>query len=271
MRAFVLTYHSGNISGNDYPSNDLIALAHDLEAIHALRLPILPLRRIVDALLEGTTATLPEKAVALTLDDGLDFDFVELTHPFHGPQSSARSVLRRFAHAHAAPIHATTFVIASPRAREQIARHEMLDHQWIGEHWWAEAIASGVFHVANHSWDHLSPSVSPVGQREGRSGAFTLVTTFDDAELQVRRAREYIAGRAPNAGTALFAYPYGDASPYMVEEYLPLHGERGGTLAAFTGIPGVLHETSNRWYLPRYCRGTDWKSPEELTRILAGS
>ena len=59
MRALVLTYHSGNLAGNDYSTNNLVALAEDLEQIRALRLPIVPLRSIVDALILGATATLP--------------------------------------------------------------------------------------------------------------------------------------------------------------------------------------------------------------------
>jgi hypothetical protein len=30
MRAIVLTYHSGNLAGNDYSTNNLVALAEDL-------------------------------------------------------------------------------------------------------------------------------------------------------------------------------------------------------------------------------------------------
>jgi Polysaccharide deacetylase len=269
MRAYVLTYHSGRISGNDYRNNDLVALAADLEVVRKARLPIVPLRAIVDALLERTTGGLPERVAAITLDDGLDFDFEDLVHPFHGPQASVHSVLRRFAEASGEPVHATSFVIASPEARRQIAENEMLNYQWIGEHWWPAAVGSGMFHVANHSWDHVSRSVSPVGQREGRAGAFSFVASFDDAELQVRRAREYISRKAPNPGADLFAYPYGDASAYVLEEYFPLHGERGGTLAAFAGGGAPLHEGSNRWCLPRYCFGTEWASPEELARLLA--
>ena len=268
MRAYVLTYHSGNIDGNDYRTNNLLALAHDLETIHALRLPIVSLRSIVDALLEGPGARAPDVAVAITLDDGLDFDFEELLHPFHGPQTSAYSVLRSFAEKHGAAVHATTFVIASPDARCQIAREEMLGHQWIGEHWWAPAVATQLFHVGNHSWDHVSPSVVPVGQRDGKTGSFKVIDNFDDADLQVRRAREYIVARVPNPGAALFAFPYGEAAGYVIDEYLPAHGELGGTLAAVTGVPGVVHDGSNRWYLPRYTFGKSWQSPEELVRIL---
>ena len=46
----------------------------------------------------------------------------------------------------------------------------MLGHQWIGEHWWAAAVASGRFDIGNHGWDHVSPSVTAAGERrrEGR-------------------------------------------------------------------------------------------------------
>ncbi len=268
MKAFVLTYHSGNLAGNEYVDNNLVALAQDLERLRDLRIPIVPLRRVVDALLLDATDKLPEKVAAITLDDGLDFDFVDLVHPFHGKQTSAHTLFKRFADRHGVKPHATTFVIASPVARRQIAKIEMLDHQWIGDHWWATAVASGFFHVGNHSWDHVSPSVLPVEQRERKAGAFTYVDTFADAELQVRVAREFIEAKARNPGSCLLAYPYGHASPYLVEDYLPMHAERHGTVAAVTATPGVLHEGSNRWLLPRFTCGTDWRSPEEFGRIF---
>jgi peptidoglycan/xylan/chitin deacetylase (PgdA/CDA1 family) len=268
MRAYVLTYHSGNITGNDYATNDLVALAQDLDWLHAERIPIVPLRQIVDALLERRTERLPDRVAALTLDDGLDFDFVDLVHPFHGPQRSVESTLRDFSRRHGVAAHATSFVIASPDARRQIARHEMLDHQWIGDHWWAAATASGRFHIGSHSWDHLSPSVSPVGQQDGKSGSFKWVATFADAELQVRAAHEFIAARAPNPGAALLAFPYGEASAYLVDEYLPAHGADGGTLAAFGAGAEVIHPGSGRWRLPRFTCGMDWRSPEGLQALF---
>lgn len=268
MRAVILTYHSGNIAGNDYANNDLLALAHDLDVVRTLHLPVVPLRQVVDTLLQRTGGPVQEKVVAITLDDGLDFDFIDLVHPFHGPQRSVYTSLRDHAEQHAAFVHATSFVIASPDARRQIARSEMLDRQWIGEQWWPEAIASGCFHLGNHSWDHMSPSVIPAGQREARAGSFDGVATFDEAHLQIAQAHAYIAARAPNPGDALFAYPYGVPSDYVANEYLPRHGERNGTLAAVTATPGIVHEGSNRWLLPRYTCGVDWRSPEDLARIL---
>lgn len=268
MRAHVLTYHSGNIAGNDYATNDLAALAADLEWLHGARIPLLPLRRIVDALLAGGADGLPDRVAAITLDDGLDFDFVDLVHPVHGPQRSVDTILREFSRRHAAFAHATSFVIASPDARRQIARREMLDHQWIGEHWWAAATTSGRFHVGSHSWDHVSPSVSAAPERGGGAGSFLEVTTFAAAELQVRAAREYIEARAPNPGTALFAYPYGEAGAYLADEYLPVHGAAAGTLAAFATGAEPVHAGSPRWRLPRYTCGLDWRSPEDFAALF---
>ena len=198
MRAYVLTYHSGNVAGNDYATNNLVALAHDLAQLRALGVPVVPLRDIVAALLAHDAGRLPEPVVALTLDDGLDFDFVELVHPFHGAQPSVRTVLERHERAYGERMHATSFVIASPDARRQIAAREMLGYAWIGEHWWAAAVASGRFDIGNHGWDHVSPSVTTTAEPDGRAGSFRHVDTFEEADLQVRVAREYIAARAPN-------------------------------------------------------------------------
>lgn len=266
-RAYVLTYHSGNIDGNDYATNNLVALADDLEMLRSLAIPIVPLSAVVASLF-GAGGSLPERVAAITLDDGLDFDFVDLVHPHHGPQASVNSILARHEQARGARLHATAFVIASPQAREQIADRQMLGYRWIGDHWWHDAVASGRFHIANHSWDHVSPSVDPVGQKERRTGTFRYVDTFDDAELQIRASSELIAAKAPNPGTAFFAYPYGEPSDYVADEYLPMHGKRIGTIAAFTGIPGPLHAGSPRWRLPRYTCGPSWRSPAELARVL---
>ena len=268
MRAHVLTYHSGNLAGNDYATNNLVALAQDLAFLRALSIPVVPLDGIVAARLSGEGHRLPERVAAITLDDGLDFDFEDLVHPFHGPQASVRSVLERHQRQSGVHVHATAFVIASPQARWQIAEREMLNHQWIGDHWWAEAVASGRFGIGNHSWDHVSPSVTPVSRRDGKSGSFRDVATFEDADLQVRVAHDFIAAKAPNPAAAYFAYPYGDPSDFVADEYFPQHGERNGTIVAFCGLPGPLHDKSDRWRLPRYTCGMDWHSTDELAKIL---
>src|SRR5215467_7301102 len=126
MRAFVLTYHSGNVAGNDYATNNLVALGEDLRELRAQGVPVVPLRDVVAAVLGGGADRMPARVASVTLDDGLDFDFVDLVHPHHGPQPSVRTVLERHEQATGEVMHATSFVIASPEARRQIADREML-------------------------------------------------------------------------------------------------------------------------------------------------
>ena len=48
--AHVLTYHSGNIAGNDYATNDLVAFREDLRIIRRLGLCIIALPRSPESL-----------------------------------------------------------------------------------------------------------------------------------------------------------------------------------------------------------------------------
>ena len=84
----------------------------------------------------------------------------------------------------------------------------------------------------------------------------------------MRVAHDFIAAKAPNPAAAYFAYPYGDPSDFVADEYFPQHGERNGTIVAFCGLPGPLHDKSDRWRLPRYTCGMDWHSTDELAKIL---
>src|SRR6185312_11590224 len=87
LRVPVLTYHAVNIAGNDYANNDHVAFAADLRLITDLGLRIVPLHWVVDQLL-GTADRDLSRCVALSCDDGSDFDFFDLVYPTHGPQRS---------------------------------------------------------------------------------------------------------------------------------------------------------------------------------------
>lgn len=273
----ILTYHSLNIAGNDYLGNDHVALREDLQLLTALGWRIVSLADLVGHLLDPTRPW-PEKCVALTFDDGTNFDFEDLEHPTAGMQRSMLNILRDFrvAHAGAQPgLHATSFAIASPEARTTMDRACVLGRDWMSDQWWAPAVASGLLHIGNHSWDHCHDSLSLIAQREQRKGTFAGVDNFDDAEAQIRRAAGYIAGRAPNAGVELFAYPYGTASRYLIDDYLPAQARSAVPVvrAAFSTEPELVHPASNRWWIPRYVCGHHWKSTAELAAILrdAGS
>jgi peptidoglycan/xylan/chitin deacetylase (PgdA/CDA1 family) len=270
MRIHVLTYHSMRIDGNDYATNDHVAFAEDLRTVTALGFRIVPASRIVRWLHEEEPAPGDDaRVVALTFDDGPDFDFHDLPHPTWGTQRSMLNVMRDFRRDLATgaqpQLHATSFVIVSPDARRELDRTCMIGRDWWRDDWWPDAVSSGLMAIASHSFDHNHPSL-----REGDefAGTFRCIGDFAAAEQQIGRATALLRAKAPNDGDALFAYPYGEASDYLVDDYFPRHGERLGIHAAFAcgGAPVTMH--SNRWRLPRYVFGHDWKTPEDLVAML---
>ena len=269
----ILTYHALNIEGNDYLGNDHVAFREDLRLLTALGFRIIPLADLVQLVIDPNAA-LPTKCVAISFDDGTNFDFEDLPHPSAGLQRSMLNIMRDFAIAHPgaqATMHATTFVIASSAARDTMDRTCILGRGWMSDSWWQPAVASGLFHIANHSWDHCHDSLPRIAQRDQLKGTFAGVDTLADANAQIKVAAETIARIAPNPGVELFAFPYGVANPYLLEEYLPQQVKIGGgqfVRAAFSTEPAPVTRESNRWWIPRYVCGHHWKSTDDLKTIL---
>jgi len=273
MKIPVLTYHAMRIDGNDYARNDHVALKEDLLTVAALGFAVRSLSDIVARSSNGSHAPEPaEKWVGLAFDDGPDFDFYDLPHPTWGMQRSMLNIMidgMGASHpAKAPPVHATSFVIVSPDARRQLDQTCMIGRDWWRDEWWSKAVLTGYLAIGSHSWNHNHPTLRPGESGASTNGTFTVVDNFDAAEYQIAQAASLLKEKAPNAGTSLFAYPYGESSDYLVREYFPLHGARLGIQAAFTCDPSPVTEGCNRWRLPRYVFGRDWKSPDELARIL---
>ena len=269
----ILTYHALNIEGNNYLGNDHAAFREDLRLLTALGWQIIPLAEIVQLLIDPH-AVWPVKCAAITFDDGTNFDFEDLPHPSAGLQRSMLNIMRDFtiAHPQSQPtMHATSFVIASKDARETMDRTCILGRGWMSDNWWPSAVASGFFHIANHSWDHCHDSLAHIAQRDQLKGTFAGVDTLADADAQIKFAAEAIARVAPNPGVGLFAFPYGHANPYLLDEYLPQQAREGGgqfVQAAFSTEPASVTRDINRWWIPRYVCGHHWKSTDDLKQIL---
>lgn len=268
----ILTYHSVNIAGNDYAANDHVALAADLRLVTKLGWRIAPLHRLTRAFLEGRMPS--EPTLALTFDDGSDFDFHDLPHPAAGPQRSLFNILHDFSQEfpEAQPdLHATAFVIVSPDARRVLDRTCLIGKGWWNEYWWQDAARSGLMGIANHSWDHVHTTLDHVDQREQRKGDFGAIDCAADADAQVVRAFEYIETRAPNSSSCLFAYPYGHVSGFLSKTYFNRLATRAvpPVIAAFGLGDSTWSMKSDRWNIPRWVCGDHWKHPDELAAKLA--
>lgn len=277
MRVPILTYHALNASGWDYGTNDHVALAEDLDLLQELNYVIAPLRHVA----EHISGTHPHdyledtRCVGLSWDDGTNHDFVDYYHPDYGYLRSLTSVLvsstlylrQRSNRAPTVPEpRATSFVIVSPHAREELDRACIAGRSQWREDWWLPAATQGVLEIANHSWDHLHPELSNVRHSESRRGNFAAVQNEADADLQILDAQRYLAQRLGKLTSPLFAYPYGQANDFLTLEYFPRHADM--FLGAFSTEGEFATDRSNRWRIPRFVCGEHWTSSATLCHLL---
>ncbi len=266
----ILTYHSLHAAGPDYSNDDHLALRSDLETIRDLGFRIAPLTEVAQYV-SGTGAWWLDRGrwVALSFDDGVDWDYFDLDDDDLGYGKSFYTILKEhFAGQQVAAPLAVSFVIASPEARALLDRACIAGMKNWQDTWWKAATQTGVLAIGNHSWDHVHPGLPTVAQREQRKGSFYGIDTLRDAERQLRDAERYIRKCLGGASTGLFAYPYGQAPDYLVQEYLPRFAEDLGIHAAFSTEGDFATRGTARWSIPRFMHGDDWKSPDDLMRIL---
>jgi peptidoglycan/xylan/chitin deacetylase (PgdA/CDA1 family) len=278
MIAFVLLYHSHRILGTTYESNDHIAFARDLLTIAETGCQIISLTSLVDLirrkpLFERMLAN-RRRYVALTFDDGPEYDAIDFDHPSFGHQRSFLGALQDFRAGGRAQreICATSFVIASPSARTimetEFDPHEtFLTEGSLSDRWWNPAIDSGMLSIANHSWDHLHPGLPTVAHSRQVKGNFREVDTEADADAQITDAFQYIQERTGGRATPYFAYPFGHYNDFLVNEFLPRR-QRHGMRAAFSTDGRAIDSITNVWCIPRFTCGLHWRAPDELAQIL---
>jgi len=256
----VLCYHSTNVSGHDYGLNDHVALRADLATLRARDVDLVH----AAAAIRDPLAQRPR--VAITFDDGMILDAIDFVHPSWGHQDAFLRILREHHESTGQQCVAASFVIASPQARAELDRKDFLSLGLWHDDWWTEATASGYITIENHSWDHNHPSLDRSVQRDNRRGSFRYIDTEADAMAEIAQASDYIEQRCGRRPT-LFAYPWGEENPYLVDEFLPARGAELGIVGAFVTSGDPLRPT-DRWRIPRQVCGTDWRSAEEFSMLL---
>lgn len=266
---FILCFHSQNISGGEFANNDHVALDATLSHLLGKGVPIVPLQRVVQLLRSGRTGSLPSTYVALTFDDGPDYDWLDVNHPTCGVQPSVGSILRkhsrRFFGVWRRRISGTSFVIASPKARSEIAGSPDQNPDRMSDSWWRVAQKSGFLEIGNHGWDHVHPSVRDMGSRPHLVESFDKVATPEEARLQVDEAYGYINRNAGGNSGSLFAYPYGQVSPYLADEYFP---RQKIIKAAFTTAGTPVEPGQDIFRIPRFVCGWHFKSISDLDSMM---
>ena len=271
-RVYVLTYHSQNIAGQTYASNNHIAFARDLLLLQELGLEVISALEMANAMRRGLFASLPERCVVITMDDGPLFDFENTQAPPYGEQESMLNILRRQhrkvlgLHLSRARCKATAFVIASGSAREQIAI-SMGNRDWMTGSWWRCAQQTGYLDIGSHSWDHVHPAVAEMADHPELVEAFHRIDSHAEAERQIAQASRDVQAVTRSDAARLFAYPYGQTNAFLVREYLP---RQKAVIAAFTTQPEPVTRNTGIWEIPRFVCGRDWQSEDQLRGLLQG-
>ena len=280
MRALILTYHSHHMAGSTYASNDHVALERDLRTIDEAGYELTSLDALVDAFIaekQRSDTVDGQRLVAITFDDGPEYDVVDFDHPTLGFQRSFLGILQDFhrecGYGRHPRLHATSFVIASPAARRAIESlpdkgSYYLHPGALNDRWWSSAIDTGLISIANHSWDHLHPGLSRVAHTRQAKANFGEVNNDADADSQILLATRYIDERTGGRAAPFFAYPFGQYNRFLIEDYFQRHRSRLRIRAGFTVDGRPLHESDTVWALPRFSCGYNWSSPADLLGLL---
>ena len=91
--------------------------------------------------------------------------------------------------------------------------------------------------IGNHSWDHNHVSL-PTTATSAHRATFN-ITIAEEAVAEIGRAVQLLKELRGRMGETLFAYPYGDVSPFVSETWLPRESEKYCISAAFGagGLP----------------------------------
>jgi peptidoglycan/xylan/chitin deacetylase (PgdA/CDA1 family) len=275
MPAFVLTYHSHHVVGQDYALNDHVALPIDLELLTQEQFRIVPLQELVALVTTGRP--IRERIAAVTFDDGPVYDVMDFEHPAFGFQKGFARIFEEFGRSrdgmNQPGLCATSFVIASPEARLVMERTADPMYTWLApgsmsDDWWNAAIDRGHLSIGNHSWDHLHPALPVVAHSRQVRADFAAVSSIEDADAQIASAMTYIAAHTRGRAAPFFAYPFGHYNDFLTQQYFPDQGKKLGIDAAFSADPRPILGGESRWCLPRYVCGHHWKSPGDLRALL---
>jgi hypothetical protein len=162
--------------------------------------------------------------VAITFDDGSEFDFIDRSHPAPDRSAGGDGALA----VGLAPecLGARPLIrlrVASPEARAELDRNDYASGKYWTDHWWRDAARSGALGIESHSWDHNHPSIARSAQRNNERGTFMNIETEAEAEAEIARSVAFIGERC-GTPPRFFGYPWGHGNDFLARDYLPRRG-----------------------------------------------
>ena len=105
-----------------------------------------------------------------------------------------------------------------PEARRLIDSKSLFGSGHMSDDWWHKADAHPLMTIGNHGWDHNHPDLE-----EGHyaRGGFEMVAILNI--VISRWFRPVNSSRENRSQPCFFAYPFGESSEYIRNEYFPFH------------------------------------------------
>jgi hypothetical protein len=191
-----------------------------------------------------------ENRVGLSFDDSFHLDVEDTVRPSGSLCPGFLNILKESGKSNFT--HATSFVIGSGEVEPAPGSADPGNPDRSVTDLWIKAERSGLIKIENHGWLHHK---QPPGDMKAATRQVCHSSDFIDSVLGYGYCR-------------LYAYPFGCANAFLSGDFFPQQYAIHRIKAAFSTNPKPVSQGDNRWLLPRYVCGRDWRSPEELEILL---
>lgn len=263
----IFCYHSLTAYGTAYHENDHTALESDLKSLKNEGYRAISINDTVAFIRGKKNFSRSDKVFLLTFDDAPYWDYFNYSDNVLGTVKSFAQIIKESG-MFTSDNRPVSFAIASEEARNILDKTCIAGRGEWDSSWWEKSIDQGIFEVANHSWDHVHPTLDKVCQRNNHKGDFSLIKTYDDANLQIREANIEIKRIVNSKNSNYFAYPYGHVSDYLKNTYFPNYTKEHNIIAAFSTGGRFATKKDSIWDIPRLVCGEHWKSSQEFIKII---
>lgn len=257
-----------NADSLEYYGNDHIALQQDLTILQQCGYRLIDGMAVVDFILGKQQFSRHDRVACISIDDAPVLDYYDYQSPKIGLVESFRQIFWQSEIFRRSKVAVLNFAIVDEAIRQELDVACMQGKGDWQSDWWQQAIADGLYDMANHSLDHMHGALLKTSHSRGEKGNFYAVDNYADADKQIRQAYDDLQAIVQQKATPLFAYPYGHASDYLLHDYFPKYQQEHGQYGAFTTAGDYATRDSSRWAIPRFVCGEHWRSPAEFTAIL---